>query len=350
MRIALSWFVTIMLALSSLPVQAFEAGGMPALQIGPIGEGVAFMELGPATGEGMLRLITVSGDERRDDQSQRLEGQGAEVAAASGFAVNPNLDFVIRVSHMRLTIKGDGDAVIGSVKAHSDSTEIIAGPSLWFGDLMLGAHASVLHYGEQVIETGDAKVTNGTVSMPRLRLYTAARAGAITVMARALLYNDARTSSKGIGVDGEGVDKDIKRRSAAETSLDVRLALAKDLAFAGSFGYIGADRATDGIETDYFVFGAGGMYTAAAWLSLAGGVHYTQASYASDSEASVVRDNLGGLRLDIGSHYKLQDLTVNFDMGYTIPKLVAFEDADTGSAIKIERAVWDVALGMILSH
>lgn len=328
---------------------AFEAAGVPGLQLGPIGEGVAFEDLGPATGEGLVRLVSISGDERRGDETQRISGQATEVAVASGFGVNPNLDFVIRMHHLRSAIKGEGDDVLGDAKSTWDMTELIAGPTLWFGDLMLGAHASVLSYGQEVLESGDAKAKVGAVSMPRLRLYTAARSGAMTVMARAILYNDARTSLTGVTADGDDLDTDIKRRSAGETSLDARLNVAKDMALAASFTYVGAERATDGTDSDYFVYGAGGLYTAAPWLALAGGIHYTESHFATDRNASVMKDNLGGLRLDVGSHYTLQDLTANFDMGYVIPELAVYTDTETDTKVQLERAVWDLALGLTLN-
>jgi hypothetical protein len=328
---------------------AVEPAGLRGLQRGPVGEGVAFAHYGLADGEVLFRLVTIDGDERLGDDTRRVDGETVTVAVGSGFAVNPDLNFSLQLLHTRLGVTSElsTDPVVES-DLTSDATELIAGPSLWFGDFMLGAHASVLALGKARDEVGDATTTLGSVMMPRLRLYAGIKAGVITGMARILVYSDARAKVSGETADGESFDSDVKRRNAAESSLDAKIQLDERLALAGSFGYVGAEQAARGALTDYFTYGLGGLYVAAPWLSLAGGARYTQPHYEDDADASVIADNLGGLGLDIGAYYSVEAVTANFGLNYTIPQLVSYRDDENELDVELERSRWDLTTGLIL--
>lgn len=334
--------------LGSNPATAFEAAGVPALQLGPVGEGVAFTSYQEVETEVQARLLTLTGEERRGTRHSSLSGQASEVALGAGFAVTKDLQFVMRAMHRQqdVSLHADSDQPTSpgtpeSLQGRRDQvSEILAGPSLWFGPLLLGAHASILALGEEHLETETTEATYAKATMPLMRLYAGLRSGPITAMVGARLYNDVHA------------DADAKRRSPAEVSFNGRLAGGGSLSPLQVGGYltlVQAERASDGTLNDYFKYGAGGLYRAVPWLALAGGLHYTDPHYRDDVSASSVAGNLGGMRIDIGAHYSWLQTTANFGLGYSVPQQASYADATTGEKSRLERAEWDLALGLVQS-
>ena len=142
-RVQLPIKFTIVLGLFVFPSlsSALEAGGQRGLQVGPLGEGAAFVALGRADVEVLTRYIQISGDERYGERGRAVEGGSNVVAVGTGFAVSPELNFSIQLAHTRTKITGDSyEDIIAKSEIEKALTELTAGPSLWFGDVLLGAH------------------------------------------------------------------------------------------------------------------------------------------------------------------------------------------------------------------
>jgi len=332
-------------------LHAAETAGLRGLQTGPIGEGVAFVDLGPADLEFLMRFVSTNGSESYGEEDRSISGQTNHLALASGFAVNDDLDFIVQISRSQTEFSGESISdTIGTATLSKDRTEISAGPSLWFGNLLLGAHASMRSYGKEKIRVGETSTTIDAAILPRLKLFSGLRSGSVTTMARILLYNDIRTRSTTYSPESGFVKKKVKKRDAAETSLDGRLQINPQFAFAASLAFIGAEQASeDKSAQDYFKYSFGGIHTASEWLTLTGGIHYTQPYFKNASDASIFSENLGGLRIDFGFNYTLRDYIGVFDIGYTIPELATYTD-EQGGDIETERAEWDLLVGLILKR
>ena len=172
----------------------------------------------------------------------------------------------------------------------------------------------------------------------------------MTGSARILLYNDARTQTTVTSPTEGTVRTNSKVRDAAETSLDGRLQMSPQFAFSGSLTFVDAERASDDRDRrDYFIYSLGGIHVASDWLTLVGGLRYTDPHFKDDEDASILMDNLGGLRIDIGTHYRLHSSNLTFGLGYTVPELVTYTNSQTFEKVKIERSELDLALGLIVN-
>lgn len=325
-----------------------EAGGQRGLQTGPAGQGVAFQKLGRTDLEASVRIATLKGDERTGDETTSISGNTNELSLASGYGVSDNLNFSILFVRSSTELSGESSIEPVTYSKHSRaSTTISAGPALWAGNLLLGAHASVSALGKEQYKEGSSVITIDPALIPRIKLFSGMRTGSVTAQVSSLLYNDARVKQTVYTDDAGTVRKDYKRRLPAETSLDGRLQLDQ-FAFAGSLTFVSAERASgDLASSDYFIYGFGGQHMPAEWLTLIGALSYTEPHYKTDEDASILADNLGGLRINIGLHYILESLIGTFGLAHTVPELVTYRASGNSEDTKIERGLWDLELGVI---
>jgi hypothetical protein len=337
------------LAQPILIAEAVESGGQRGLQTGPAGDGAAFQNIGRTDLEASLGVGTLTGDVRTGDNSQTIAGNTMSLALAAGYGVNENLNFTIEFNRKSADISGEtSDTPSVSSSLTRSHTQIAAGPALWVGNTLLAAHASVTSWDKETYKDGSTVVTTGSALIPRIKTFLGMRTGSITAAVRSVLYNDARVK-RSVYTDTDGtVTKDHKRRMAAETSIDGRLQLTQ-FTFAGSLTYVNAERASDDQDSrDYFIYGFGGHHMAADWLTLVGGLQYTDAHYNEAKDASIFYDNLGGLQIDLGLHYIVQNLTGTCGLGYTIPELLTYRSEGSTEDTKVERGLWDLEFGVIM--
>jgi hypothetical protein len=334
-------------------IMAIESGGQRGLQTGPAGDGAVFQTIGRTDLEANLGIGTLTGDVRTGENTQTISGSTTTLTLATGYGLNENLNFTIELNRKSTEISAETSAessatpVVTSKLTHSQ-TQISAGPALWIGNTLLGAHASVTSWGKEKYRDGTSVTTIDSAQIPRVKTFIGIRTGSITAAVRSVLYNDARVKRTVYTEVNGTTTKDHKRRMAAETSLDARLQLVQ-FTFAGSLTYINAERAADGPDNrDYFIYGFGGHHMASEWLTLVGGLQYTDAHYNNAEDASIFYDNLGGLQVDLGLHYLIENYICTFGLGYTIPELLTYRNAESTEDTKIERGLWDLNFGVIV--
>lgn len=332
-------------SLSSPAAFGLEGEDIPALQIGPYGEGLAFVDFEALDSQLMFETTTISGVERRGSDSWSISGDGRHFGLGLGSAITHALQFSLQVRHSELDVSStlDGRAHPGLdqnyvTRRALDENEVLAGPTLWFGTVMLGARASVLSLGEERYETPEQTVVAEAVTMPLMRLYLGLDLGPVILQGRLKLYNDAQAKA-----EASGSRERAKRRSPAELAMDARWSLSEDLSFGGYVTAVQAERATEGASDDYFKYGAGGLYHPVTWLALTGGAHRFEPHYKEPIAASAVAGNVGGNRLDVGAHYSTGVDVASFELGYLIPERAKELDAN-GQRLETERSEWNLAL------
>lgn len=324
--------------------------GLPALQSGPIGDGLAFSSLSRLDTEAFASWEQASGIDALNGQSGESHAVLRTIGAGLGLGLDDAFRFAAGVRSTFYTYAMPG------IGGHAQSTidgslvEVSGGPGLWLGNLYFGGRASLLSYGREtddvVSDAAEVRRTTASVAFPVLRLESGWRTDAFILIGHIKLYNDARTSA---GTDSTN-SVDIKRRSPAQFGLDWRVAATDKLQIAGMFTGVaaaGANTVADGAPsdnvTDYWAAGLGGAYDAASWLSVSGAYHFTAPAFDDETLASAGRGNLGGSRLDIGFQYREHVLSTNCGASYTVAPAVDYASPDgTGHA---ERTSWTATAG-----
>lgn len=338
------WLV--LTSLSAHPALGFEEKTIPALQVGPYGEGLAFVDFEALDSQLIYESTTVSGVERRGGDSWSVSGNGLVLGLGLGTAITHDLQFSLAIRHAERDVSStlDGKSRPGLDRSNPsrhalDEDEIIAGPTLWVGTVMLGARASVLSLSDERYETPEQTGIAKAVTMPLMRLYLGLDLGPVVLQGRLKLYNDAQSK-----VETEGSQVHSKRRSPARLGLDSRWQVTDSFSLGGNVDAVQANRATDGNSDDFFEYGAGGLFHPVAWLALTGGIQHFEAHYKEPNAASAVLGNVGGNRVDIGAHYGTGVDIASFGLSYLVPERAKERD-DEGQLLVVERSEWTLALG-----
>lgn len=331
------------LAFGSAQVLAIETVGMRGLQIGPSGEGLVFAPVTKTEAELNIEAATLEGEKKNGNITTKFKGQTIYLTAATGFTTSESLAIQMQLDHQQHQV--DGTSSLTKTNHESTASEFRIGPSFWRGDFLFGVHGSALYLGEETLSSGSDRVKTDAVTIPRLRLFTGVSSGSVAAMAKTLLYNHGSTTRTSSSPSGD-TKRNIKRRTAAESSIDTHIQFTPAFGLAGSVTFVDAERVSDDNKNSYFTYGVGGLYRATAAVSLAGGMHYTDPFYKRASNASIIDDNLGGLRLDIGTRYKLESTLLSFGAGYVLPENTRYQTGTSRSIVKLKRTIWVLALGI----
>lgn len=335
---------------------AFETGGMRSLQTGPVGEGLAFVQVPEAETELALRVRQTDGTEKSGDDRLHATRQTRETRLGAGFGYGKVAHFTVEGAARQTEY--DASTRKAAVEEHGESTttELTAGPAVWLGRVMLGARSGVVALGRETrtltTDGDEAEATLAPVTIPLLKLYSGYRGDGFTAMARLKLYNDANATAS-YKDDVGGDSRDVKRASPGEATFDVTAFAFPQLQLGLDYTYVAAGQDGESGAVDYMRLGAGGQFHAAPWVALAGSYHYTEPSFKNERAASLYSENLGGSRLDVGAHYLVEALRASFDVGYQVPHRVDYANRNGDPAwkgdaarTKVEQAVWDVSTGV----
>ena len=336
-----------LIAFNSLNAVGVETAGLSGLQSGPIGDGYVFIPTEQLGEEIRLETTKITGKEKTAGNTLKFTGETLNLNVATGLKATESVSVLIQIDHEKHTIRGKG----GNQKLTHKSTasELRVGPNIWIGDLLIGLQGSALLLGEDILSSEDpslkTEIKTDAVTIPRLRLYTGIRSGSVSAMVRSLLYNHG-SATRSTSTTTSTSKRHVKRRTAAESSIDTRIEFDSQFSLAGSVTFIDAERASDDNKNSYFTYGIGGLYSVSTALSLAGGMHYTDPHYKRGPDASVIEDNLGGLHLDLGTRYTWKSSAISFDAGYTLPEPAEYQTDQSRNAVNIERTQWMLALGL----
>jgi hypothetical protein len=344
-KIALIGWSLSILTLLTPNLMAFEEVGMRSFQSGPVGEGFVFAPQRGTEVEVLAIGATTTGQEKKNNGTEKFQGDELRIAAATAFQATDTAQIYLQLNHTQRHISSKDNNIKSTFKAND--SEFGAGSNVWIGDFLLGVQTSALHLGQESKSAGNLDVTTNAVTIPRLRLFTGIRSGSVSAMARSLLYSHGETTrtTKQLSTEEK---QNIKRRTAAETSIDTRIQFDPLFSLAGSVTYIDAERASDNNKNSHFVYAVGGLYSATETLSLAGSIHYTDPHYKKGADASIVDDNLGGLVIDIGSKFIMAAATTSFNVSYTLPEKAEYQADASRDSVTIERARWALTIGLNL--
>jgi hypothetical protein len=345
----MSWtsIILYLFAFYSLPAMAVETAGLRGLQSGPIGEGYVFESTEHLAQELQLSSTRITGKEESVGQIIKYQGETLNLKLASGFRATDTISIVFRVDLEKQTLRGESASQKKTHKA--SSSEIRAAPNIWIGDLLIGAEASALHLGKDILSTSDAstntETTTDAVTFPRLRLFTGIKSGTVSAMVRSLLYNHGNSTLTTISPLGT-TKRNTKRRTAAETSIDTKIDFNQKFSFAGSVSFVDAERASNDSKNSYYSYGIGGLYTGSPTITVAMGLTYTDPHYKRGADASIIDDNLGGLGINLGARYNTNIAIISFETSYIDPESAEYQTDISRNNTAIERARSIFVLGV----
>ncbi len=375
--------------------QAAEFGAIRSLQKGPVGDSPQYADIEKVDGEAVIGFerawgkYTLNGDpETRvttSDFKTRIAAGGGW-APSKQFALTGYIDFTLAHDY-------DEEAKRATPEATLDAGQYRHELAL-FGvfkssPLVLGGGLGMLLFGSETREfvyDDDKYTTNvGSAAMPVLRLFGGISTKEFdgTLGLRFFSMGEAVAEAQDPNKNKE--EYDVVRRNPAEVHVDTRIKLGQ-AAIAGSVAYVLTGQASEqtdefsmryvpdgGTKTrrttgnarrnkDHVVVGAGGSFNPVKTVAILGGLTWTQASYAKEEYASLEHQNLGGIRLDIGTDFQVDMFRGFFHAGYQLDQTASYTQknsdrsstyvdetqrptVDDGDKVKLSQGMWDVMLG-----
>lgn len=374
--------------------EAAEFGLIRPLQHGPVGDSPQYADIEKVEGEALVDFSRTWGKYTLDgDSDTKVSTANFKTRIAAGGGWAPSKTFAI-TGYVNFTLASDYDE---EAKRQTPPSELDTG--LYRHELalfalykaqpiVLGGGLGLLLVGSETREftfDGDKYTTNvGSAAMPVLRLFggitTKQFDGTLGVrffsMGEAVVETEDPNKSK--------EEYDVVRRNPAEIHLDSRIKFSQ-AAIAASIAYVLTGQASeqtdefsmrfteDGTKTsrrtggerrnkDHFRLGVGGRFDPAKAVGILGGISYTAASYAKDEYASLEHENLGGLRIDIGTDVKVDMFKGFFQAGYMLDTQHSYtaSNADRSQAnvdqtqrppvnedekVKMSQGSWQLMLG-----
>lgn len=389
-------FAALSLAAVLTPVsaQAMDFGAIRALQHGPIGDSPQFANIGEYEGEGAVVMSRTWGKYTiNDDADSKVSGSSLKTRVVAGGGWSPSKAFTLS-GYLDTTLASDFDETQRRTNPHATlDTGVYRHEVSLFGTfrsspLVLGGGLGVLIVGSETREFiyDDNKYTQDVTSaaMPMLRLYGGISTKEFdgTVGIRLFSMGEAVVTAQKPNKDKE--EYDIVRRSPGEIHADGRLKL-NSVSIAGSLAYVLTSQASEQIDEfstrfeqdgnakvrktgnarrndDQIKAGIGARFDPSKMIGILGGLSYIGANFAEPQYASLEHENLGGIRLDIGTEVHVQTYKGFFQAGYCMDSSSSYkvEDAsrsstnvektqrpplNDGDRIKISQGSWNLALG-----
>lgn len=385
------------LAMATAPASAAEFGILRGLQHGPIGDSPQFVEMEKYEAEAAVSLARSFGKiTRNGDPDNKVDGSSIDTRVAVGGGMMPTKTFGLSV-YIDFQLAADADeeqtratptttldtghyehelALFGFFK----SQPLVIGGGL--GLKLIGNETREFEFNKSDKYTSEI----GTAAMPMLRLFGGISTKQFdgTIGARVFAKGDATAE---VDADHTKVQYDLIRRNPGEIHVDAKIKFAQ-AAIAGSIAYVLTGQASEQVDefstayvtqgssrrrftgdarrnTDHVRVGVGGRFDPTKMIGILGGLTYTAASYAEEQYASLEHENLGGIRLLLGTEVHVQKFRGFFNASYQPDSTASYTQKDgskdvasqpqmertqrapiaANDQVKVTQGSWSLALG-----
>ena len=391
-KLALSGAITVAIV---GPAHAIEFGIVRHLQVGPIGDSPQYAELEKYEAEAAIGMKRSYGEvEINSDSDQKVEGSAlrTRVVAGGGLSLNKRLSLTASLD-VTLASDADEEQTRAAKKSTLDTGNYqheLSFMSVYRTDpIFFGGGIGVRMIGTETREYkyDGAKYTSeiGSAVMPTLRLFAGveSKEAAASLGLRLFSKDDAEVSARDPA--GTTYTYDVTRRSPGEIHADGKLKFSKEFEAAASIAYVLTGQASEDVDefstkydvagtkktrrvagetrnANHFRLGIGSKYQPNKMVALLAGISYIGASYAEESYASLEHENLGGVRLDLGTDVLIDKFRGFLHAGYAFESRAKYEVKDTKRGadsvdrtqrapvakdddVKVSQASWDVIAG-----
>lgn len=383
------------LGLSLAPAaRAAEFGVIRPLQHGPVGDSPQYAAIDGIEGEAGLTMTRSWGKYTvNDDADQKISGSSFKSRVLAGGGWAPSKAFTL-TGYVDVTLASDADEEQKRIDPDAAlDTGLYRHEAAIFGiynggGLLLGGGLGVLVIGSETREFvyDDDKYTQSVSSaaMPLLRLFGGFTTKQFdgTLGLRLFSMGEAVVEAEDPNKDKE--EYDIVRRNPGEIHVDGRLKFSS-ASIGASIAYVLTAQASENVDEfstryvqdgnakaratggerrnkDHVRIGVGGRFDPTKMVGILGGLSYIAPSYAKDEYASLEHENLGGIRLDLGTEIQVQKFKGYFQAGYAMDNGTSYRVTDTnrsntnidktqraplndGDKVKVSQGSWNLALG-----
>jgi hypothetical protein len=248
------------------------------------------------------------------------------------------------------------------------------------GLLVVGSEEREFYYGDDRYRQN---VTSA--AMPLMRLFGGVTTKQFDATLGLRLFSMGEAVVEAEVPGGEKLEYDIARRNPGEIHADGRFKIGNTAQIGASLAYVLTAQASEQVDEfslrfadsgssrvrrtggarrndDQFKLGVGGRFDPSKMVGILAALSYTAASYAKEEYASLEHENLGGIRLDIGTDVHVQAFRGFFQAGYAMDSSASYTVNDAsrsataidqsqrppvneGDKVKITQGSWVLALG-----
>ncbi len=351
---------------------ATNFGYLRALQQGPVGDALAYANLGKYEPEGVIAIGSASGTEDINASSDdKLKSSAMKLRAAAGGGIVLSREFVasaymdVNVNDYDDETRSDPATKLSSgYNTYEFSANIVFKPN----PLIIGGGIGAILIGSEKREfewdVASFKHNVSSAAMPMLRLYGGFgdKEFQVTGGFRLFTQGEAEVETK----DSSGANAivyDIARRYPGEVHADAKISAISDVDLGFGVAYVLTGQASPEVDefsvqyadvngkrvritggdkrnVNHLRLGAGARISANNMVDLLAGLQYIQPSYKKEEYASLEHENMGGFRIDLGT-----DITVMkrirgfFQAGYLVSSGVSYTASDNsrGAAAGVDR-------------
>ena len=340
------------------------------MQQGALGDGPAFVSLPKPVAETELTYTEKKGVDQSGDDEAHAKRRTINLGAGTAVPIGGHFAFFV-AAHGGTTAfdSKTTDTPTTSITQDVAQGDFGAGPSLRLGPYSLGGFAAMRFFGKETRRVtapeDDVAVAVDAVVIPTLMLHAGFHGDGVIAVARAKLYNDARTNVRKAVAEGppgsrpETSKDDGKRRSPGELAMDLSLSAGPEITLAAGAAFIGTARAAESFARersradDRTRLSLGGLMRAAAWFSISGAISYVTAGWNKVQDASLLEDDLGGVRVDLGTHTDMGGFILDAGVGYVVSETVDYDNEPVpdagwkkaGEPTTVEQGGFDVRVG-----
>jgi len=341
------------------PALASDFAELPALQRGAIGPGLAYTDLDGYSATGIVGLSRSYGKEvLNSDPDTRVDGDtmrtrfaaGAALATggtfrAAAFADSTVVSFSEERKRSTPRIESEGGANIYEIGVNGIARS---------GVFVFGGGLSLVLVGseERKFTYGDAAWTTdaSSAAMPQLRLTGGLDFGALMGTVGLRLFTEGETSVEAKDGTGNTELYDTMRKRPGIVHVDGRMRFGEqgdigvqaawiltgqgsDALDPWSMTYIddaGSDRRRrdtgEGLRNrNHLRMTFGGRFNPAPDIGVLGALRWEGSSYSEKNAASLEAENLGGIRLSLGSEFAFETLTASLEAAYQTDTTLSYD-------------------------
>lgn len=348
------------------PSHAIEFGALRALQNGPIGDSPQYGDIQEWQGEAAMGLTRSYGKmDINDDPAAKVDHAAVRTRVVAGGGMAPSKSLVL-TGIVDITLASDSDeeqtratpksALDTGLYQHEVGVLGAFKTQAWIFGAGLGVH--LFGSEEREFEYNGQKYTSeiGNATMPVLRLFGGYSGKSLAASAGVRVFSKGDATVNAKDATGTKREYDITRRLPGEVHADGALHLTKEFTLAASMGLILAGQASEDVDEFSTVYqttstgrtqrvvggaarnsnharlGVGARFSPNKMLTLLGGLTYTAAAYAEEKMASLEHENLGGLRLDIGTDVSFKAFRGFVQAGYQFDASASYTQTDASRA------------------
>jgi hypothetical protein len=201
--------------------------------------------------------------------------------------------------------------------------------------------------------------------------YVGKRLGGTEIVFSYQTFNSLPSKGTAVNEGGQAERFDTDVKVPSEIRLDGKAYPQERLLLAASLRLIASRQASGSM--DDLVFGAdalpahleqdnhleidfGGLLKPQSWVGFVGSIHWKQASFRSDDDASIEIANLGGMAIDVGAITYADIGQACFNLGYQVPTKFEYLTAGNGQetwpgssqSVEMQNFGWNIKLGLSL--